>query len=92
MCYTYYKKPTTWSDCTTLLFYVLAPTRFGSSLPSSGCLLDPPELLEIQIAWVVYHITCGYVTCVPDCSSVCCVSQLRLGLETQHTEPQQSGM
>jgi hypothetical protein len=29
-----------------LYFYVLAPTCFGSSLPSSGSLLDPPELLE----------------------------------------------
>jgi hypothetical protein len=44
------------TDCTTPLFYVLAPTRFGSSLPLSGSLLDPPELLEIlQIEWVVYH-------------------------------------
>jgi hypothetical protein len=29
-----------------IYFYVLAPTCFGSSLPSSGSLLDPPELLE----------------------------------------------
>jgi hypothetical protein len=29
-----------------LYFYVLAPTCFGSSLPSSGSLSDPPELLE----------------------------------------------
>jgi hypothetical protein len=63
--------------CTTPLFYILAPTCFGSSLPSSGSLLDPPELLEIQIEWVVYHIMCGYVTCVLDCrGSVCFVSQL----------------
>src|SRR5215510_12541522 len=46
---------------TTPLFYILAPTCFGSSLPSSGSLLDPSELLEIQIEWVVYHIMCGYV-------------------------------
>jgi hypothetical protein len=39
---------------------------FGSSLPSSGSLLDPSELLEIQIGWVVYHIMCGYVACVPE--------------------------
>jgi hypothetical protein len=45
----------------------LAPTCFSSSLPSSGRFLDPPELLEIQIEWVVYHIMCGYMTCVPDC-------------------------
>jgi hypothetical protein len=65
------------TDCTTSLFYVLAPTCFGSSLPSSGSLLDPPELLEIQMGRVVYHITYGYVNCVPDCrGSVCCVSQL----------------
>jgi hypothetical protein len=29
-----------------LYFYVLVPTCFGSSLPSSGSLLDPSELLE----------------------------------------------
>jgi hypothetical protein len=49
------------------LFYILIPTYFGSSLPSSGSFLDPPELLEILIEWVVYHIMCGYVACVPDC-------------------------
>jgi hypothetical protein len=55
--------------CTTPLFYILAPTCFGSSLPSSVSFLDPSELLEIQIGWVVYHtsIMCGYVACVPDC-------------------------
>jgi hypothetical protein len=63
--------------CTTSLFYVLDPTCFSSSLPSSGSVLDPSESLEIQIDWVVYHIMCGYVTCVPDYhGSVCCVSQL----------------
>jgi hypothetical protein len=49
--------------CTTPLFYILAPTCFGSSLPSSGSFLDPSELLEIQIEWVVYHIMFGYVAC-----------------------------
>jgi hypothetical protein len=53
--------------CTNPVFYALAPTCFGTSLPSSGSFLDPPELLEIQIEWVVYHITCGNVTFVPDC-------------------------
>jgi hypothetical protein len=48
--------------CTTPLFYVLAPKCFGSSLPSSGSVFDPSELLEIQIEWVVYHIMCGYIT------------------------------
>jgi hypothetical protein len=31
--------------CTTTLFHILAPTCFGSSLPSSGSFLDPSELL-----------------------------------------------
>jgi hypothetical protein len=26
-------------------------------------LLDPPELREIQIGWVVYHMMGGYVAC-----------------------------
>jgi hypothetical protein len=60
--------------CTTPLFYVLAPTCFGSSLPSSGSVLDPSELLETQIEWGVYHMMCGYVICVPDFRGfVCCV-------------------
>jgi hypothetical protein len=53
--------------CSTLLFHMLAPTCFGSSLPSSGSFLDPSELLEIQIELVLYHVMCGYVACVPDC-------------------------
>jgi hypothetical protein len=53
--------------CTTPLFYILAPTCFGSSLPSSESFLDVSELLEIQIEWLVCHIMCGYVTCVTDC-------------------------
>jgi hypothetical protein len=40
--------------CNTLLFYVLAPTCFDSSLPSSGSFLHPSALLEIQTEWVVY--------------------------------------
>jgi hypothetical protein len=51
---------------TAPLFYVLAPTCFGSSLPSSESFLFPSELPEIQIVWVVYHIMCGYVACVPE--------------------------
>jgi hypothetical protein len=54
--------------CTTPLFYILAPTCFDSSLPLSGSFLDPSVLLEIQIEWVVYHIMCGCVACVPECS------------------------
>jgi hypothetical protein len=53
------------TDCTTPYFYILAPTCFGSSLPSSGSFLDPSELLEIQIEWV--HIMCGYMACVLEC-------------------------
>jgi hypothetical protein len=53
--------------CTASLFYVLAPTCCGSRLPSSGRFLDLLELLEKQIECVVYHIMCGYVTCVPEC-------------------------
>jgi hypothetical protein len=60
-----------------LCFYILATTCFGSSLPSKGSFLHPSGLLEIQIEWVVYHIMCGYVACVPECrGSVCCVFQL----------------
>jgi hypothetical protein len=40
--------------CTTPLLYILARTCFGSSVPSSRSFLDPSELLEIQIEWVVY--------------------------------------
>jgi hypothetical protein len=53
--------------CTTALFYILAATCFGSSLPSSGSFLDPSELLEIQNKWVEYYIMCGYVVGVPEC-------------------------
>jgi hypothetical protein len=55
--------------CTTRLLYVhvLAPTCFGSGPSSSGSFLDPSELLQIQIGWVVYHIMCGYMAFVPDC-------------------------
>jgi hypothetical protein len=35
--------------CNPTLLYVLVPTCLGSSLPSSGSLLDPSELLEIHI-------------------------------------------
>jgi hypothetical protein len=56
--------------CTTPLLYILALTCFGSGLPSSGSFLDPSELLEIQIEYVVYHVMCGYVACVPECQGV----------------------
>jgi hypothetical protein len=35
--------------CTTALFTILAPTCLGTSVPSSGSFVDPPELLEMQI-------------------------------------------
>jgi hypothetical protein len=48
----------------------MAPTCFGSSLPSSGSFLDPSELLEIQIEWMVYlkyvtdkRISMNYILC-----------------------------
>jgi hypothetical protein len=44
--------------CTTPLFYILAPTCFGSSLQSSGSFLHASELLEMQIEWLVCHIMC----------------------------------
>jgi hypothetical protein len=39
--------------CTTPLFYILAPTCFGSGLPSSGSFLDRFDLLEILagVSW-----------------------------------------
>jgi hypothetical protein len=64
--------------CTTPLFYTLAPTCFGSSLPSSGSFLDLSELLEIQTEWVVHHIMYGYV-CGLSWFHLYCASQLLLG-------------
>jgi hypothetical protein len=67
-----------------IYFYVLAPTCFGSNLPSSGSLLDPPELPANTNWGFVYHITCGYVACVPDCrGSVCCVLLSYLKIQTE---------
>jgi hypothetical protein len=60
--------------CTTPLFYILAHTCFSSSLPSSGSFLDPSELLEIQIEWVVYHIMCGYVATGHVTTHLICIS------------------
>jgi hypothetical protein len=42
--------------CTTALFYMLAPTCFGSSLPSSGSFWIRLSYVKIQIDMVVYHI------------------------------------
>jgi hypothetical protein len=38
----------------SFILYILTPTCFGSSLPSSGSFLDPSELPELQMEWVVY--------------------------------------
>jgi hypothetical protein len=42
--------------CTTALFYILAPTYFSSSLPSSGNFWIRLSYIKIQIYLVVYHI------------------------------------
>jgi hypothetical protein len=42
--------------CTTALFYILAPTYFGSSLSSSGSFWIRLSYTEIQIDLVVYQI------------------------------------
>jgi hypothetical protein len=42
--------------CTTALFYIPAPTCFGSSLPTSGCFWIRLSYMKIQIDLVVYHI------------------------------------
>jgi hypothetical protein len=42
--------------CTTALFYILAPTCFGSSLPSSGSFWIRLNYMKRQIDLVVYHI------------------------------------
>jgi hypothetical protein len=68
------------------LFYILATTCFGSSLPSSGSFLDPSEILvlEIQIECVVYHIICGYVACVLDFHGFGTTTILHTGHVTTH--------
>jgi hypothetical protein len=42
--------------CTAVLFHMLAPKCFGSSLPSSGSCWIRLSYLKIQIDMVVYHI------------------------------------
>jgi hypothetical protein len=42
--------------CTTDLFYILVPTCFDSSLPSSGNFWIRLSDMDIQINLVVYHI------------------------------------
>jgi hypothetical protein len=65
---------------TTPLFYILAPTCFSSSLPSSGSFLDPSELLEMQIEWVVFYKEAKkslhptkLTTCYLHVLTMCCV-------------------
>jgi hypothetical protein len=43
--------------CTTALFYIPAPTCFGSSVPSSESFWIHLSYMKIQIGLVVYHIT-----------------------------------
>jgi hypothetical protein len=71
--------------CTTPLFCILAPTCFGSSLPSSWSFLDPSELLKIKIEQVVYHIMCGYVACVRECSQLSWEAQQTAHRPRNHT-------
>jgi hypothetical protein len=42
--------------CTTALFYILAPTCFGSSLPSLRSFWIRLSYMKIQIDLLVYHI------------------------------------
>jgi hypothetical protein len=42
--------------CTTALFYILAPTCFDSSLPSSGSFWIHLSYMKIQIDLVVYNV------------------------------------
>jgi hypothetical protein len=42
--------------CTAALFYILAPTCFGSSLPSSRSFWIRLSYVKMQIDMVVYHI------------------------------------
>jgi hypothetical protein len=70
----------------TPLFYILAPTRFGSSMPLSGSSLDPSELLENQIEWLIYHMMCGYVTVCRFVAVRSGVYLSRVGWDT-HTRP-----
>jgi succinate-acetate transporter protein len=49
--------------CATALFYMLAPTYFGSSLPSSGSFWIRLSYMKIQIDLVVYQnifLTCFF--------------------------------
>jgi hypothetical protein len=42
--------------CTTAIFYIVAPTCFGSSLASSGSFWVCPSYMKIQTNLAVYHI------------------------------------
>jgi hypothetical protein len=54
-------------NCTTSSFNILAPTCFGSSLPSSGSFRIRLSYMKRQIDFVVYYIMYGYVVCVRVC-------------------------
>jgi hypothetical protein len=70
--------------CTTTLFYIPAPTCFGSSLPSSGSFWIRLNYMKIQIGLVVYHIM---LVKWPVCRSVVVPSVVLLSGEAQLTEP-----
>jgi hypothetical protein len=59
--------------CTTALYYILAPTCFGSSLLSSGGFWIRLNYMKIQIDLVVYHI----MWLCPVCRSVVVPSGLK---------------
>jgi hypothetical protein len=63
--------------CTTALFYILVPIRFGSSLPSSESFWTRLSYMKIQIDLVVYHIM--LVKC-PVCRSIVVQSIVLLSL------------
>jgi hypothetical protein len=54
--------------CTSALFYMLAPTCFGSSLPSSGSFWIRLSYVKIQIDLVVYL---KYTTDKNQCKAPC---------------------
>jgi hypothetical protein len=63
--------------CTTALFYMLAPTCFCSSLPSTGSFWIRLSYVKIQIDMVVYHIMWLSGLCVGKSwfSLLCCPAE-----------------
>jgi hypothetical protein len=65
---------------TIALFYILAPTCFGSTLPSSGSFWIRLIYMQIQIGLVVHHIM---LVKWPVCQSVVVLSVVLPGWEAQ---------